>query len=123
MNQAKDKIAAKKQNNKELEMMMIDNRTDEIRSTWWSSNMQQNRKFMRWMQNEQIKQSIGELIKVGVLEPQEPNVAIEHIIQELIEKLFDEDAIFEESNWTDRAKAQKTLLIVRHKLHEIMNKY
>ena len=123
MNQAKDKIAAKKQNNKELEMMMIDNRTDEIRSTWWSSNMQQNRKFMRWMQNEQIKQSIGELIKVGVLEPQEPNVAIEHIIQELIEKLFDEDAIFEESNWTDRAKAQKTLLIVRHKLNEIMNKY
>ena len=70
---------------------------------------------MRWMQNEQIRDGISELVEIGMLAPQEPDTRTEEMIQELVEKLFDDDAIFNEDSLKNTERAQETLMHVRAK--------
>lgn len=78
---------------------------------------------MRWMQNEQIREGIRELEEIGMLTPREPDAGTEEVIHELVEKLFDEEAIFDEENLANKEHAQKTLMMVRAKFDQILKKY
>ena len=64
---------------------------DDERSTWWSSHRQQNKKFVRWIQNELIRDSIYELVKVGALDANATDRKIELVIEELVNLIYQED--------------------------------
>lgn len=65
-------------------------RTDDDRSTWWCASGNQNFKFIRWINNELIRASIVELVKAGVLDAKATDRKVEQVIEELIEKIYEE---------------------------------
>ena len=54
-----------KHRNEKAKAFMSDNpefKKDDERSTWWSEHKYQNKKFIRWIQNELIRDSIYDLV-------------------------------------------------------------
>ena len=65
---------------------------DDERSTWWSSHKNINKKFIRWIQNELIRDSIYDLVKVGALDSNATDRKIELVIEELVNLIYQEDS-------------------------------